>query len=144
MNISKNGIDFIKKEEGLVLNAYLCPANVWTIGYGHTNGVKKGDRITEEQAEDFLVSDLLYSERIINKMVKVQLNQNQYDALVSFVFNVGSGNFINSTLLKKLNAGANSDEICVELRRWVFSKGRKLPVLVARRQRECELYQREE
>lgn len=144
MNISKNGIDFIKKEEGLVLNAYLCPANVWTIGYGHTNGVKKGDKITEEQAEDFLINDLLYSERIVNKMVKVKLNQNQYDALVSFVFNVGSGNFINSTLLKKLNAGANSDEICVELRRWIFSKGRKLPVLVARRQRECELYQREE
>lgn len=144
MNISKNGIDFIKKEEGLVLNAYLCPANVWTIGYGHTNGVKKGDKVTEEQAEDFLVNDLLYSERIVNKMVKVKLNQNQYDALVSFVFNVGSGNFINSTLLKKLNAGANSDEICVELRRWIFSKGRKLPVLVARRQRECELYQREE
>lgn len=144
MNISKNGIDFIKKEEGLVLNAYLCPANVWTIGYGHTNGVKKGDKITEEQAEDFLVNDLLYSERVVNKMVKVKLNQNQYDALVSFVFNVGSGNFINSTLLKKLNAGANSDEICVELRRWVFSKGKKLPVLIARRQRECELYQREE
>ena len=144
MNISKNGIDFIKKEEGLVLNAYLCPANVWTIGYGHTNGVKKGDKITEEQAEDFLINDLLYSERIVNKMVKVKLNQNQYDALVSFVFNVGSGNFINSTLLKKLNAGVNSDEICVELRRWIFSKGRKLPVLVARRQRECELYQREE
>lgn len=144
MNISKNGIDFIKKEEGLVLNAYLCPANVWTIGYGHTNGVKKGDKVTEEQAEDFLVNDLLYSERVVNKMVKVKLNQNQYDALVSFVFNVGSGNFINSTLLKKLNAGANSDEICVELRRWIFSKGRKLPVLVARRQRECELYQREE
>ena len=144
MNISKNGIEFIKKEEGLVLDAYLCPANVWTIGYGHTNSVKKGDKITEEQAEDFLVNDLLYSERIVNKMVKVKLNQNQYDALVSFVFNVGSGNFINSTLLKKLNAGANNDEICVELRRWVFSKGRKLPVLVARRQRECELYQREE
>ena len=143
MNISKNGIEFIKKEEGLVLDAYLCPANVWTIGYGHTNSVKKGDKITEEQAEDFLVNDLLYSERIVNKMVKVKLNQNQYDALVSFVFNVGSGNFINSTLLKKLNAGANNDEICVELRRWVFSKGRKLPVLVARRQRECELYQRE-
>lgn len=144
MNISKNGIDFIKKEEGLVLNAYLCPANVWTIGYGHTNGVKKGDKITEEQAEDFLVNDLLYSERIVNKMVKVKLSQNQYDALVSFIFNVGSGNFINSTLLKKLNAGANSDEICAELRRWIFSKGKKLPVLVARRQRECELYQREE
>ena len=144
MNISRNGIEFIKKEEGLVLNAYLCPANVWTIGYGHTNGVKKGDKITEEQAEDFLVNDLLYSERIVNKMVKVKLNQNQYDALVSFVFNVGSGNFINSTLLKKLNAGAKSDEICVELRRWIFSKGKKLPVLVARRQRECELYQREE
>ena len=144
MNISRNGIEFIKKEEGLVLNAYLCPANVWTIGYGHTNGVKKGDKITEEQAEDFLVNDLLYSERIVNKMVKVKLNQNQNDALVSFVFNVGSGNFINSTLLKKLNAGANNDEICVELRRWIFSKGKKLPVLVARRQRECELYQREE
>lgn len=144
MNISKNGIDFIKKEEGLILNAYLCPANVWTIGYGHTNGVKKGDKITEEQAEDFLVNDLLYSERVVNKMVKVKLNQNQYDALVSFVFNVGSGSFINSTLLKKLNAGANNDEICVELRRWVFSKGKKLPVLIARRQRECELYQREE
>lgn len=144
MNISRNGIEFIKKEEGLVLNAYLCPANVWTIGYGHTNGVKKGDKITEEQAEDFLVNDLLYSERVVNKMVKVKLNQNQYDALVSFVFNVGSGNFINSTLLKKLNTGANNDEICAELRRWVFSKGKKLPVLVARRQRECELYQREE
>lgn len=143
MNISDKGIDFIKKEEGLVLNAYLCPAGVWTIGYGHTNGVKKGDVISEEKAEEFLREDVLYSERIVNKMVEVELTQNQYDALVSFCFNVGSGAFISSTLLKKLNSGANDDEICKELSKWVYSKGRKLPVLIARRERECKLYRRE-
>lgn len=140
MEISQRGIDFIKKEEGKRLQAYLCPANVWTIGYGHTIGVNKDDVITDELAEQFLREDLKNFEAAINKYVKVSLQQNQYDALVSFCFNVGVGNFAQSTLLKKVNAGAPNDEIVFEFKRWKYAKGMVLPGLVKRREREANLY----
>ena len=105
MQTSQNGIDLIKQFEGLRLEAYQCAAGVWTIGWGHTNGVKKGDKITLAQAEDFLRSDLEKFENAINNLVKTELNQNQFDALVSFVFNIGINAFKQSTMLKFINNG---------------------------------------
>ena len=105
MNISQNGIDLIKHFEGCELKAYKCPAGVWTIGYGHIKGVQEGDVITEQQANEMLVEELHEYENYINTLVNVPLNQNQYDALVSWVYNLGGGNLKSSTLLKVLNSG---------------------------------------
>ena len=99
--------EIIKQSEGLRLEAYLCPAGVLTIGYGHTGSdVKEGSRVSREEAENLLTRDLERFEKDILKMVKVGLTQNQFDALVSFTYNVGSGALKTSTLLKKLNAGS--------------------------------------
>lgn len=104
MRTSVNGKSKIKAYEGLRLEAYLCSANVWTIGWGHTKGVKAGDRITIGQAEIFLTGDLVQYEKALNQLVKVPLNQNQFDALISLIFNIGITAFTDSTLLRKLNA----------------------------------------
>lgn len=101
MRISDNGIHFIKEHEGLRLRAYKDTAGVWTIGYGHTRNVKKGDVIDQNTATLYLLQDLRYAEDSINNLVKVPLTQNQYDALVSFQFN--TGRLGQSTLLKLLN-----------------------------------------
>lgn len=101
--ISDNGISFIIASEGEVLTAYKDSAGIWTIGVGHIEGVKKGDVITHEQSRAFLLSDLRKSEAAVNDLVKVELNQNQYDALVSFTFNLGRGALGSSTLLKLIN-----------------------------------------
>ncbi|WP_338128272.1 lysozyme [Xenorhabdus bovienii] len=106
MEISENGINKIKSYEGLRLHAYPDPATgaePWTIGYGHTKGVKPEQVITEQQAEIFLHEDLIPIYAEIQRIVKVPLTQGQFDALCSFIFNLGIGNFIHSTLLKKLN-----------------------------------------
>lgn len=105
MKTSNNGKSILKNYEGLRLIAYQCQACVWTIGWGHTNGVKKGDQITITQAEHLLDDDLIYYENHINKVVRVALNQNQFDALICLIFNIGITAFTNSTLLRKLNAG---------------------------------------
>ncbi|KAA6402535.1 MAG: putative lysozyme [Streblomastix strix] len=102
---SQNIVDFVKGFEGLNLTAYTCPAGIWTIGYGHTKNVKKGDQITLQQANQFLTEDLTDSGKQMVKIVKVPMTQNQYDSLVSFTFNLGIGNLQSSTLLRKLNAG---------------------------------------
>ncbi|BEM36217.1 hypothetical protein SME06J_49090 (plasmid) [Serratia marcescens] len=94
MNISEIGLAFIKQFEGLPLSAYQCPANVWTIGYGHTAGVQPGNMITEQEADNCLRLDIAESVRAVNRLVKVTLTSNQFDALVSFVFNLGAGNFL--------------------------------------------------
>ena len=139
MITGSEGLSLIKRFEGLYLESYLCPAKVWTIGYGHTKGVVKGQKITEEEAEDFLKKDLAAAEKTVNSL-NVQLTQNQFDALVSFVFNLGSGNFLSSTLCKKVKKNPNDPTIRTEFGRWVNSKGKKLPGLVKRRQEESELY----
>lgn len=139
MITGSEGLSLIKRFEGLYLESYLCPAKVWTIGYGHTKGVVKGQKITEEEAEDFLKKDLAAAEKAVNSL-NVQLTQNQFDALVSFVFNLGSGNFLSSTLCKKVKKDPNDSTIRNEFGRWVNSKGKKLPGLVKRRQEESELY----
>ena len=139
MNTSPKGIALIKEFEGLRLKAYLCPGGVWTIGYGHTAGVKPGMVISEAQAEEYLKADLIAFERYLNGL-GLALNQNQFDALVSFIYNVGTGNFSNSTLLRKVRANPQENSIMDEFLRWVYSKGRVLPGLQRRRLAEMKLY----
>ncbi len=139
MRTSRKGIELIKAHEGLRLDAYLCPAGVPTIGYGHTHGVKMGDRITAEQAERLLIDDLIVAETEVNRY-GFDLTQNQFDALVSFVFNVGAGNFRSSTLLKRLKSNPNDPDIANQFKRWVYGGGKVLPGLVRRRDEEAKLY----
>lgn len=105
MKTGEKGLELIKHFEGLRLWAYQCSAHVWTIGYGHTAGVRPGDEISTEQADDFLQQDIAGSERSVGRYVTVPLKQCQFDALVSFAFNLGSGNLRTSTLLKNSIAG---------------------------------------
>lgn len=144
MKISKKGIEFIIKEEGEILTAYICPAGVWTIGVGHTGAdVKPEMKITKEQSRELLKSDLVRFESSVNRNVKVNLTQNKFDALVSFAFNVGTGNFETSTLLKKINTSAPIEEIEEQFRRWIHAGKKVLPGLKARREREIKLYKGE-
>lgn len=105
LKISQKGIDLIKKWEGFRGNAYLCPAGVWTIGYGHTKTAKEDQSIDRIIAEQLLDRDLDVFEQAVNYQVKVKLTQNQFDALVSFAFNCGTGALQQSTLLRRLNRG---------------------------------------
>ena len=139
MKTSPKGIALIKEFEGLRLKAYKCPGGVWTIGYGHTAGVKLGMTITEEQAEQFLKEDLIVFEKAVNNQ-NLSINQNQFDALVSLIYNIGIGNFQKSTLLRKARINANDNSIMDEFLRWVYSKGRVLPGLQRRRLLEMKLY----
>lgn len=139
MKTSPKGIALIKEFEGLRLKAYKCPGGVWTIGYGHTAGVRPGMVITEAQAEEYLMADLIAFEKHLNGL-GLALNQNQFDALVSFIYNVGTGNFSSSTLLRKVRANPLDNSIMDEFLRWVYSKGRVLPGLQRRRLAEMKLY----
>lgn len=143
MRISEQGVSLIKKFEGLRLTAYKCPTGYWTIGWGHTYGVKSGQKITKEQAEVYLKQDLVVAEDAVDKLVSTPLNQGMYDALVSFVFNLGAVRFKNSTLLRRLNQGAY-DLVPDEFLRWVYGtvdgKTQKLPGLVERRTAEKEMF----
>ena len=139
MNTSPKGIALIKEFEGLRLKAYQCPGGVWTIGYGHTAGVKPGMLISKAQAEEYLKADLIAFERYLNGL-GLALNQNQFDALISFIYNVGTGNFSSSTLLRKVRANPQENSIMDEFLRWVYSKGRVLPGLQRRRLAEMKLY----
>mgnify|MGYP000930758996 CR=1 FL=1 len=136
---SSNGIKLIKQFEGCKLTSYKCPSGVWTIGYGHTSGVKKGQKISQAQADKFLKSDLKTFENAVNSAVKVPLNQNQFDALVSFAYNCGSGALKMSTLLKELNK-KNYAGAAKEFLKWNKSNGKVLNGLVKRRAAEKELF----
>ncbi|MGV3346257.1 lysozyme [Enterobacteriaceae bacterium LUAb1] len=139
MNISQNGVALIKQFEGCSLSSYLCPAGICTIGYGHTAGVSDGEKITQCRADELLDGDLKVAEADVNRLVTVPLRQGQFDALCSFVFNLGAGDLAGSTLLKKLNSGDTagaSDEFC----KWVHGGGKVLPGLVKRREAERELF----
>ena len=137
--INKEGLDLIKKYEGLKLKAYICPAGVLTIGYGHTKTVKEGHVIDEDMAERLLEQDLLMFEQGVSKLVKVPITHNMFSALVSFAFNLGLGNLKSSTLLKKVNAG-DFDGAAKEFGKWVSAGGKKLPGLVKRRDEEALLF----
>ena len=139
MKTTPKGIALIKEFEGLRLKAYKCPGGVWTIGYGHTDGVRPGMVISERQAEDFLKAELIAFEKYLNDL-RLAINQNQFDALISFFYNVGTGNFSRSTLLRKVRANPQDNSIMDEFLRWVYSKGRVLPGLQRRRLAEMKLY----
>lgn len=139
MKIGKAGLDLIKHFEGYKANAYICPAKVWTIGYGTTSGVKKGQIITEATAMEYLLKDVSKFEKVVNDKVKVPLTQTQFDALVAFVYNVGPGNFNTSTLLKVLNAG-NYEQVDEQMARWNKGDGKILEGLVRRRKAEGVLF----
>lgn len=139
MNTSEKGVELIKHFEGLRLQAYQCAAHVWTLGYGHTAGVQPGDTVTAEQADALLQQDIARSERYVDQYVDVLLTQSQFDALVSFTFNLGPVALQGSTLLKKLNAGDYSGA-AAEFLLWVNAGGEKLPGLVRRRQSEKALF----
>ena len=134
------GLDIVKEAEGLRLSAYLCPAGIPTIGYGHTKGVKLGDTCTREQAEEWLENDFFMAKQDVKAVVKVPLKENQLDALASFVFNLGVRKLIQSTLLKKLNAGDYSGA-SAEFDKWVFAGKVKLNGLIKRRAKERKLFE---
>ena len=141
MQMSQGGLDaLLKKFEGCKLKAYRCPANVCTIGYGHTNGagapmVNDGMTITQAQADDILKRDIVKFEIAVMDLVKVKLTQNQFDVLVDFAYNAGVGNLKSSTMLKKINSG-DLDAVPAELMKWTKGGGKVLPGLVRRRQAE--------
>lgn len=137
---SEKGYGLTKSMEGCKLVAYKCPAGVWTIGYGHTgHDVFEGLVIAEGHAEKLLQQDVRKFEDAVNRLVKVEITQDQFDALVDFAFNVGSGALEKSTLLKKLNAG---DYIGAagEFDKWIFADGKVLSGLVKRRGFEKALF----
>jgi lysozyme len=140
MNISTEGLALIKKFEGLELEAYKCAAGVWTIGYGHTKGVSEGDMWTEAEADEALKHELKEFEGYINDLVTCPLSQNQFDALVSWVYNLGPANLKASTLLKRLNAGDYAD-VPNQLKRWNKAGGKVLEGLIRRREAEALLFQ---
>jgi lysozyme len=137
--INAAGLALVKAHEGLRLEAYRDTSGIWTIGYGHTKGVKPGDCIDAERAGQLLEADLMEAERAVEALVAVPLTDNQFSALVSFVFNLGEAAFARSTLLKKLNQGGYA-LVPVCLRSWVFDEGRVLQGLVKRRAAEAALW----
>ena len=139
------GTTIIRKFEGLKLQAYLCPANVWTIGYGSTffeNGskVQQGDKITLERADRLLFDMVNRFETGVKGLVKSKINDNQLGALTSFAFNVGVGALNKSTLLKKVNANPNDPTIAAEFARWNKGGNKVLAGLTRRRAAEYKLY----
>ena len=137
---SGQGVALIKKFEGCELEAYQCSANVWTIGYGHTRGVKEGDEISADKAEYILLEDLIEFEKYVDQLVTVSLNQDQFDALVAWTFNLGPTNLKKSTMLLRLNDG-QYNEVPAEMARWNRSGGEVLEGLKRRRKAEGLLFQ---
>lgn len=139
MKISKDGIKLIKDFEGCKLYAYRCPAGVATIGYGHTKGVRMGQAITMQKAEEFLREDLAPIEAELTKL-NMLLQQRQFDALCSWIFNLGMGNFKNSTMRKKILAKATDVEVADQIIRWTKAGGKVLTGLQKRRIAEANMY----
>lgn len=139
MKISQKGIDLIKKFEGCKLQAYLCPAGVWTIGWGNTSHAKAGMSITQQQAETFLKDDIKPIETLLNGM-GINYTQNQFDALVSWIFNLGQGNFKSSTMYKYIVARKTDLEITDQMVKWVNAGGKPLLGLKKRRAEEANMF----
>lgn len=142
MRTGSAGIALIKRFEGCRLQAYPDPATGGepiTIGVGHTGGVKLGDTITQEEADELLHGDLIHAEDDIARLVKAPLNQNEYDALVSLVFNIGGTNFAMSTLLKHLNAW-RYDDAANQFLVWNKAAGKVMQGLIRRREAERKLF----
>ena len=140
MKISENGLELIKKFEGCETTAYQDSVGVWTIGFGHTKGVEEGQTCSIEDAESMLADEMDEYEGYINNMVKVELQQHEFDALVAWVYNLGPTNLGESTMLKVLNGG-QFDRVPDEMNRWTRAGGEILEGLVRRRQAESLMFQ---
>ena len=139
MTTSRKGLQLIKDFEGLRLGSYKCPAGVWTIGYGHTKGVKQGQVIDQMRADDMLIEDIAPIERLLNS-IGINFRQEQFDALVSWIFNLGQGSFKNSTILKRIMDNADDTEIADQIIRWVYASGKILTGLKKRRIAEANMF----
>ena len=145
MKVNNKGIQLIKTFEGCLLNAYLCPAKKWTIGYGNTryaNGklVQKGDKITQQQAEVLLFNIVNEFSVEVSKLITVELNDNQFSAVVSFAFNLGINCLRKSSLLKVINEDKNSSDVDLWFRAYNKAGGKVLSGLTRRRKAESDLY----
>ena len=140
MKISEDGLELIKKFEGCETTAYQDSVGVWTIGFGHTKGVEEGQTCSIEDAESMLANEMDEYEGYINNMVKVDLQQHEFDALVAWVYNLGPTNLGESTMLKVLNGG-QFDRVPDEMNRWTRAGGDILEGLVRRRQAESLMFQ---
>lgn len=141
MKTSQKGIDLIKKYEGYQPTVYICPAGKETIGYGHV--VKTGESfraITQKDAEDILKDDLVIAEKSVMNLIKAPLQQEHFDALVSFTFNLGAGNLEKSTLRSKINR-LEYEAAPAEFNKWCFVGSKKLAGLILRRKEEADLFQ---
>ena len=139
MTTSVLGKRLIKDFEGLRLESYKCPAGVWTIGYGHTKGVKANMVIDQMRADDMLIEDIAPIERLLNS-IGINFRQEQFDALVSWIFNLGQGSFKNSTILKRIMDNADDTEIADQIIRWVYASGKILTGLKKRRIAEANMF----
>ena len=140
MKISEEGKALIKKFEGCELESYRCSADVSTIGFGHTKGVSDGDSCTKDEADQMLTEDLEEFEGYVDKLVTLDLEQNQFDALVAWTFNLGPTNLKSSTMLQVLNEGKKS-EVPFQMKRWNKAGGKVLQGLVRRREAEALLWE---
>lgn len=130
---------FISSFEGCRLSAYKCSAGVWTIGYGHTKGVREGDTCTEEQAKEWLIDGIRETQTLLAHYVNVPVSEGEFVALVSLAFNVGVGAVMKSKLLRKLNAG-DRDGAAEEFLDFDLANGKRLPGLTRRRKAEHDLF----
>lgn len=146
MEVNKAGRDLIKKFEGCKLKAYRCPAGLWTISWGLTfypdgTKVKEGDVITQQQAEDYFNAIVDDFAKKVDALIKSNVTDNNFSALVSFAYNVGMGNFQRSTLLRKVNANPKDPSIRAEFMKWTRANNVVLKGLVRRREAEAKLYE---
>jgi len=146
MEINKAGRDLIKRFEGCKLKAYKCPAGLWTISWGLTfypdgTKVKEGDVITQQQAEDYFNAIVDDFAKKVDALIKSNVTDNNFSALVSFAYNVGMGNFQRSTLLRKVNSNPKDATILAEFKKWTRANGEVLKGLVRRRDAEAKLYE---
>ena len=146
MEVNKAGKDLIKRFEGCKLKAYKCPAGLWTISWGLTfypdgTKVKEGDVITQQQAEDYFNAIVDDFAKKVDALIKSNVTDNNFSALVSFAYNVGMGNFQRSTLLRKVNANPKDKNILAEFKKWTRANGEVLKGLVRRRDAEAKLYE---
>lgn len=139
MTASRPGLRLIKDFEGLRLGAYLCPAGVPTIGYGHTKGVKMGQVITHEQADDYLIEDIAPIEVLLNAQ-HINFRQEQFDALVSWIFNLGVNNFSTSTMLRYIRENRSDEDITDQMVKWFNANKKPLAGLKKRRVAEANMF----
>lgn len=139
MTTSRKGIQLIKDFEGLKLESYKCPAGVWTIGYGHTKGVKPNMVIDQMRADDLLIEDIAPIERLLNDL-RINFRQEQFDALVLWIFNLGANAFQKSTLYIRIGSNASDEEITDEIVKWVNANKKPLLGLKKRRIAEANMF----